>query len=78
MIFKYYPDSDMLYIELSKGFSAESEEVSKGIVFDFDEQNRVIGVDIEDASKLIDFTRLEFNSLPVSNLVLNAVKLTGT
>jgi uncharacterized protein YuzE len=43
----------MLYIKLADGISTESEEVAPGIVLDFDEQNRVIGVEIEDASSLI-------------------------
>ncbi len=44
MVFEYYPDTDMLYIKLADGISIESEEVAPGIVLDFDEQNRVIGV----------------------------------
>jgi len=59
----------MLYIKLVDTISTESEEVSPGIVLDFDEQNRVIGVEIEDASKFIDLSRLELRSLPVANLI---------
>jgi len=51
MVFEYYPDTDMLYIRLVDGISTESEEVAPGVVLDFDEHNRVIGVEIEDASK---------------------------
>lgn len=54
MVFQYYPDTDMLYIQLVDGISTESEEVAPGIVLDFGEHNRVIGVEIEDASKSID------------------------
>jgi uncharacterized protein YuzE len=42
-----------------------------GIVLDFDEQNRVIGVEIEDASKFIDLSRLELRALPITTLTLN-------
>ena len=71
MIFQYYPDTDMLYIKLVEGVSTESEEVSSGVVLDFDERNRVIGIEIEDASAFIDLSRLEVLALPISNLVLS-------
>lgn len=71
MVFQYYPDTDMLYIKLVDRISTESEEVAPGIVLDFDEQNRVIGVEIEDASKLIDLSSLELRALPIVNLSLS-------
>ncbi len=70
MIFEYYPETDMLYIKLVEGISTESEEVAPGVVLDFDEHNRVIGVEIENASKIIDLSRLELRALPVVNLIL--------
>jgi uncharacterized protein YuzE len=69
MVFQYYPDTDMLYIKLADGVSTESEEVATGVVLDFDERNRVVGIEIEDASKLIDLSRLEVLALPIENLV---------
>jgi uncharacterized protein YuzE len=71
MVFQYYSDADMLYIQLADGISTESEEVAPGIVLDFDEHNRVIGVEIEDASKFIDLSRLELKAFPVVNLILS-------
>ncbi|MBM3241225.1 DUF2283 domain-containing protein [Candidatus Poribacteria bacterium] len=71
MVFEYYSDTDMLYIKLADGVSTESEEVAPGIVLDFDEHNRVIGVEIEDASKFIELSRLELRALPVVDLMLS-------
>jgi uncharacterized protein YuzE len=71
MIFEYYPDTDMLYIKLASGVSTESEEVAPGIVLDFDERNQVIGIEIEDASKFIDLSRLDVSALPIANLTLS-------
>lgn len=71
MNFRYYPDTDMLYIELASRVSTESEEVAPNIVFDFDENNQVVGIEIEDASTLIDLSRLEISALPVTNLILS-------
>ena len=36
------------------GANTESEEVAPGMVLDFNEENRVIGIEIEDASTLMD------------------------
>jgi uncharacterized protein YuzE len=68
----------MLYIKLVDTISTESEEVSPGIVLDFDEQNRVIGIEIEDASKYIDLSRLELKSLPVTNVIFTEKVSAGT
>lgn len=70
MVFEYFRDTDMLYIKLVDGISSESEEIAPGIVLDFDEQNQVIGIEIEDASKMIDLSRLELKALPINELIL--------
>ena len=70
MVFQYYSDTDMLYIKLTERTSAESEEIAPGIVVDFDEQNRIVGLEIEEASSVIDLSRLEVLALPIANLVL--------
>jgi len=70
MSFEYYRDSDMLYIRLQSGTSSESEEVSPGVVLDYNKQNQVVGIEIEDASRKIDLTRLDVNTRPPVNLVL--------
>ena len=71
MVFSYYPESDMLYIELTKGVSVESEEVAPNIVLDFNEEGRVIGIEIEDASKAVDINSLEFFALPLVKLAMD-------
>lgn len=72
MRFFYYPETDSLYIELSEEKnSVESKEVAPNIVLDFDENGNLIGIDIDNASKVIDLSVLEINSLPVKNLLLS-------
>ncbi|MDE3088083.1 MAG: DUF2283 domain-containing protein [Chloroflexota bacterium] len=78
MVFQYHAETDMLYIKLAAGVSTESEEVSQGVVLDFDEHNKVIGIEIEDASKFIDLSRLEVSALPIVNLVLNQAVPVGS
>ncbi len=72
MKFDYYADTDSLYIDLSNRPSTESEEVAPGIVLDFDDQGHVVGIDIEDASKIVDLSRLESSALPLSKMAVAA------
>jgi uncharacterized protein YuzE len=71
MIFQYYPENDMLYIRFVDRASVESEEVAPGVVLDYDQNNRVIGVEIEDASKSMDLSRLELKAMPIETLTFS-------
>ena len=68
MEIQYDSDSDMLYVGLMSRPSVESEEVAPGIVFDFDEGNNVVGIEITDGSKLADLTHLEIQGLATALL----------
>jgi len=63
----YYPETDSLYIDLAERPSFESEEVAPGVVLDFDEAGKLVGIDIDGASKIVNLTRLESVELPVRN-----------
>ena len=62
----YDPETDSLYIDLNERTSVDSLEVAPGIVVDFDEDGRAVGIDIEHASKILDLSTLEAHSLPVA------------
>ena len=47
MKLNYHPDTDSLYIDLSAKPSAESVEVSKGVVLDYDADGNLVGIDID-------------------------------
>ncbi len=72
MRFHYYPDTDSLYIDLSEAVSVESREVAPGVVLDFDADGRLVGIDLDHASKFVDLTHLEAEALPISSLALYA------
>lgn len=61
----YYPDTDSLYIELADGPGAETEEVRPGVVLDFDASGRLVGIDVDHASRQVNLQRLEVDCLPV-------------
>jgi uncharacterized protein YuzE len=54
----YHPDTDSLYIDLAEQPSAESREVSEGIVLDYDASGNLVGIDIDNASRKVQLERL--------------------
>lgn len=68
MKFHYYQETDSLYINLANNTSSESIEVSPGIVVDYDGKGDVVGIDIDQASKKVDMSSLEADSLPFDNV----------
>ena len=65
MKLSYYPDTDSLYIDFSARPSAESREVSEGVVLDYDEEGNLVGIDIDNASTKLDLSELVTNHIPV-------------
>ncbi|MBA2441095.1 MAG: DUF2283 domain-containing protein [Rubrobacter sp.] len=63
----YWKDTDTMYItvrEDAKGY--ESEEIAPGVVADFDEAGKVLGLEIYDrASEKVDLSVLATEGLPV-------------
>ncbi len=59
-----YSDTDSLYIDLSERPSAESREISQGIVLDYDAEGNLVGIDIDNASRKVDLKKLTINKLP--------------
>jgi uncharacterized protein YuzE len=60
----YYKDTDSMYIDLSEKPSADSREISKGIVLDFDSDGRLVGIDIDTASSNVNLARVLLKSFP--------------
>jgi len=67
----YYKDTDSLYIDLSEKPSKESLEVAPGIVLDFDENNNIVGIDIDRASQILDLSELEISSIPSKKFIFS-------
>ena len=65
MKMSYYADTDSLYIDLSSRESADSQEVSEGIVLDYDADGNLTGIDIDQASRKLDLKKLTLNKLPI-------------
>ena len=65
MKFHYYRDTDSLSIDLVERPSADSQEIGPGVVLDFDKDGRLVGIDIDHGSKVVNLTRLEVKCLPI-------------
>lgn len=66
MKMKYYRETDSLYIDLSENPSAESKEVSEGVVLDYDAAGNLVGIDIDNATTKVNLDKLTVSSLPGS------------
>jgi uncharacterized protein YuzE len=64
MKINYYPDTDSLYIDLSSKPSADSREISDGVVLDYDESGNLVGIDIDEASTKLEMRELILSKLP--------------
>ena len=53
-----------LYIDLSERPSAESREISKGVVLDYDVDGNLVGIDIDNASTKVQLGQLIVSKLP--------------
>jgi len=64
MKLRYYRDTDSLYIDLSSRPSAESKEISEGVVLDYDAEGNLVGIDIDNASRKIDLKEVILSKIP--------------
>lgn len=64
----YYPETDSLDVELKGGPGTETCEVSDGLNVDLDMAGNVLGFDIDHASKRLDLSALETESLPARSI----------
>lgn len=67
MKLKVDQQADALYLTLGEAPASDSEEVSSGIIVDYDEQGHVVGIEMLHLSKRvpqIDTQRLLFESVP--------------
>jgi uncharacterized protein YuzE len=64
MKLNYYPETDTLYIEFSEKASAESKDISEGVVRNYDLEGNLVGMDIDNASKKVSLKELSLRKIP--------------
>lgn len=66
MRFRYFPETDSLYIEFKPEPAAETVEVSDSVLVDLDKDGHVVGLDIDKASEHPDLSDLNADSPPIT------------
>jgi uncharacterized protein YuzE len=72
MKLNYYPETDSLYIDMSEKPSVESKVVSDGVVLDYDKDGNLVGIDLDNASRIVDLKVLVLNKLPMLKETISA------
>ena len=70
MKLQYDRETDSLYIDLNARPSVDSREIQEGIVIDMDAKGKIVGIDIQHASEILDLATIETESLPAGKLRL--------
>jgi uncharacterized protein YuzE len=60
----YFKDRDTLYLELAPEDPAHAWEAQEGIIINLSEDGRVVGIEIEHASKVTDLRALRVGNFP--------------
>ncbi|MCY4385726.1 MAG: DUF2283 domain-containing protein [Desulfurellaceae bacterium] len=68
----YHPDTDSLYIDLSERPGVDSQEISEGVVLDYDAQGKLVGIDIDNASNKVTLNELTLSKLPAELQTITA------
>ena len=66
MKLNYDQETDSLYIVLNSRPSADSKEIQEGVVIDVGAKGKIVGIDIQHASEVLDLSTLEADSLPTA------------
>jgi len=66
MKLEYFADTDTLYIDLTSRASTESQEIADGVIVDYDKNGNIVGLGIDQASKILNLGELELNKLPLN------------
>ncbi len=64
MKLNYHPEPDSLDIDLSERPSADSREISEGVILDYDTNGRLVGIDIDNVSNKIELETLILTRMP--------------
>jgi uncharacterized protein YuzE len=70
MKIEYDKQADAIYIQIQEKEVASSREIEEGVVIDFDEQNKVVGFEVLQASKkfdIKDIAAVNIGMLPVAS-----------
>ena len=53
-VLQYFPEEDMLYVTLADVPSVDQEEVSPGVLLEYDQDGNLIGIEVDQASRIVN------------------------
>ncbi len=59
----YFPDVDVLNIDLSDATGTDAEEVDEHVIFDYDAEGRILSIEIHHARRRVDLECLRQSAL---------------
>ena len=62
----YDAATDSLYIHLSEKPGVDATEVTEGVVMDFGADGKLVGIDVQHASRVADLSRFLVEHMPVA------------
>ena len=68
MRIEFDQEADALYVQIHEAYVAHVKEIEEGVIIDFDENGKVIGIEILDVTKrfpLKDLINLRVENLPL-------------
>ena len=71
MKIEYDREADALYIQLREAYVGDNIDIETGITVDLDENRRIVGIEILDASKILslrDIVNITIENLPVEKI----------
>lgn len=66
MRLSYDRETDSLYIHLSEQPGADATEAADGVVLDFDAEGKLVGIDVQHASRVADLSRFLVEYVPTA------------
>lgn len=69
MKIRYSPDVDALYISLREADIVESDEISNGVIVDYDVDSNVVGIEILWFSEKADIDQIIIQALDKSKVI---------
>ena len=60
---RYFPDTDVLVIKFREGKPADSIDVVESVMAHISEDNKIVEIEILDASKVVDLENITFTGL---------------
>lgn len=68
MNIEYEKQSDSMYIKFAQGNYFESNEINEGVILDYDQNGKIIGIEILDASRRLSSHIFKDNFLAKAEL----------